>query len=352
MSSLKPLPDFPVYEVLRRIGANNGFYNAMRILPHLSDTMVCWIPGMRRIGKTDLFLHAACMLYQEYGLKTMWLRNKEVELQEPGFLADFLNDAHRFGWCPEDWVAKSDGVHVSKDKDSDIAIKFQAISTFSNRRGGAHPDVEMMVFDEFCPEDRRYPKMCAVGLLSLTKTVFSGRETARLFCLSNFTEATNPYFVKLRIFPKKERDVTLFPEKRMLIERCNGYRCAIAEGNPWNDVYRAAGVGDYASEDEDSMLKMVKRMPKGLRPAPFAVIIDGLAYRIYSGERYNWWSEYRGSLKGLYCITPNVTECTDTVQLMPKYMFRNINADMEAGVLRFDHPNVMFAVLNMVYDAV
>lgn len=346
------MESFPLYRVFEKIGKNDGYYNAMKWLRYLPATMALWLAGARRIGKTDLFVQAACILYQEYGLKTIWMRNKEVELQAPGFISTFLNDAKKLGWCPDSWTCKMDGVHTSEDKDSDIVISFKAISTFSNARGGAHPDVEMMVLDEFCPEDRKYPRMCATGLMSLTKTVFSGRRTARLFCLSNFTEATNPYFVKMRIFPRKGQDVTVFPDKRMLIERCRGYRCAIDEDNPWNDVYKAAGMKEYADEDEDSMMKMIRRIPKGCKPAPWLLLIDGINYRAYSSDKYIYWGEWRGPTKGLYTVTPNVTECTDEITLMPNYMKRNINNDMELGALRFNHPNDMFAILNVVYDAV
>ena len=342
----------PIRWCLETIGRNDGYYSGLKILPHYDDTMAFWLIGARRIGKTDLFLHVACMLWLEFGLKTMWLRNKDVEVKDPGFLGDFLNDAKKLGWCPETWEVRSDGVHEDSDRESEPVIKFQAISTFSNRRGGAHPDVEMMVFDEFCPEDRRYPKMCATGLFSLTKTVFSGRRSARLFCLSNFTEATNPYFVKLRIFPAKGQDVTVFRDKRTLIERCRGYRCAIEDDNPWNDVYRAAQLGDYASESEDSLMQLIGRMPKGLKPAPFLIRSEGTNYRRWTGGKWVYWSEYKGDAKGMVTYTPNLNEVSDTVALVPKYFINDVKECMELGAVRFTHPNTMFAILSMVYDSV
>ena len=344
--------DSPILEVLRDLGNNDGWYNPLKWLDHFDDYMVYWIIGERRIGKTDLFLRVACELWKQYRLKTMWLRNKKVELEDDN-VATFLNDAKKHGWCPDDWTVTNEGVMESSDREAETIILFSSISTFSNRRGGSHPDVIMMVMDEFCPEDRKYPKMAAEGLMSLTKTVFSGRTDARLFCLSNFTEATNPYFVKMRIFPAKNKDVTYFPGKRMLIERCKGYRKAIEEGNPWTDVYRGAGVGNYADESEDDMMKMICRMPKGLKPAPYLVQINGIRYMQYSGPKGVWWAEYRASVpERMVIYTPNLSECTDRIAMTPKFMLRNINDSLEMGVLRFTHPNVMFAVLNMVFDAV
>lgn len=341
----------PIREVLEQIGDNDGWYNPGKLTQRFDDTMVYWIIGERRIGKTDFFLHVACELWLRFRLKTMWIRNKKEELKGSNVSA-FLNDAVLRGWCPDTWTCDENGVRESGDRDAEVIVEFQSISTFSNRRGGAHPDVVLMVFDEFCPEDRRYPKMAAEGLMSLTKTVFSGRTDARLFCLSNFTEATNPYFVRYRIFPAKGRDVTWFPEKRMVIERCSGYRKSIEDGNPWDDVYRNIGIGNYASEDEDDLMKLICRMPKGLKPAPYLIQMDGILYRRWNGPRGVWWAEYKGQIGNTVIYTPNLSECTDRVAMISKYMLKDINECLEGGVLRFTHPNVMFAVLNMVYSAV
>ena len=92
----------------------SGYYRPLKALDdalaHDYIPLIYWIIGARRIGKTDFFLHLACYMYQHHGVQTMWLRNKQVELQEPGFYNDFLNDAKHFGWCPEEWYADSSGV--------------------------------------------------------------------------------------------------------------------------------------------------------------------------------------------------------------------------------------------------
>lgn len=340
----------PIKQLLTEYGDNDGWYNPKKILPYFDDTMLMMIIGARRIGKTDMFLRLACDLWQRFRLRSMWVRNKLTELKEPSFFNEFLNDAKMLGWCPDDWYVKADGVHVTDDEDP--VIKFQSISVFSNRRGGAHPDVVMMVFDEFMPEDRRYPHMCAAGLLSLTKTVFSGNTDARCFCLSNFVSAANPYFVKFRIYPAKDRDVTFYPDKSILIERCRDYRCAILDDNPWNRVYKSAGVGNYASEEEDKLIELIRRPPKGAIPKPYVVLCDGIIYRSWEKNGMSYWDEYRGSLKDTVVWTPNLKECSDTVSLILPFMKKNIEEQMMMGTLRFKNPNVMFAILSMVFETV
>ena len=342
----------PIKQLMTEYGKNDGWYNAQQILPYFDDTVMFWIIGARRIGKTDFFLRLMCDLWQRFRLKTMWVRNKMVELKDPSFHSAFLNDAKRYGWCPPDWETRPDGVHIGPDKDSELICSFQSISTFSNRRGGAHPDTFMMIFDEFCPEDRKYPPMCATGLMSLTKTVFSGNEDARCFCLSNFVSAANPYFVKCRIYPRTDRPITAYPDKSMLIERCTGYRCGILEDNMWNKAYKAAQIGNYASESEDRLIELVKRMPKGAVPQPYIFKIDELLYRGYTKNGITYYSEYHGKVNDIVIWTPNLKECDDRVVLMPVFMRRNIEAEMQSGTLRFKDPNVMFAILNMAFETV
>lgn len=340
----------PIKQLLIEYGDNDGWYNGQKLLPHFDDTMIMMIIGARRIGKTDLFLRLACDLWQRFNLRTMWVRNKLTELKEPSFFNEFLNDAKLHNWCPEGWMTKADGVHDPGDPEP--IILFQSISVFSNRRGGAHPEVIMMVLDEFMPEDRKYPHMCATGLLSLTKTVFSGNEEARCFCLSNFVSAANPYFVKFRIYPRKDQDITVFPDKSILIERCRGYRCAILEDNKWNRAYKAAGVGNYASEEEDRLIELIRSVPKGATPAPWLVLSDGVLYRRWQKNGMSYWNEYKGSIKDTVIYTPNLKECSDSVTLMMPFMKKHIEEEMQMGMLRFKNPNVMFAILSMVFETV
>ena len=176
------------------------WYNTAKLDKYASDAMMYFIVGERRIGKTLHFQKKAFELFEETGLQTMWLRNKKVEFADPSFIADFLNAPRKFGWCDEENICFPDGVYTDKDKTEQI-IKFQSISTFSNRRGNMTDNVGMIVFDEFMPEDRRYPKRAHIGLMSLTKTVLSGRKDAKCYCLSNFISAANPYWVGFQIYP-------------------------------------------------------------------------------------------------------------------------------------------------------
>lgn len=347
----KWVEDSPIRDCMRRIGENNGFYNFQKLEKEFDEWLIAWVIGARRMGKTDAELQLACMLYLRYGLKTMWLRNKDVELQDRRFSESFLADAKKFGWCPAEWVAKIDGVYSSEDKDeADKIIDFQAISTFGNRRGGAHPRTILMVLDEFMPEDRRYPPMPAIGLMSLSKTVLAGNRNARIICSSNFTEGSNPYFVQYQIYPEQGRDITICAG-RNIIERARGYRMSIDAENPWTDNYLQGKYADYASEKEDPTTTLIKPVPKGSQPGPWILLKDGINYRYWIKNGILYWDKFNGKTGNTVVYTSELKETSESSLIIPTWLLKQLKESYEVGVMRFKTPNILFAVMSTIYDA-
>ena len=124
-----------------------------------------------------------------------------------------MNGLISIGYDTSTFIPKPHGLYDGDD----LMIKFQSVSTFSNIRGNAYPNINLVVFDEFCPEDRRYPHNAHTGLLSITKTILSGKEDAKVYCLSNYVSVANPYFVGFGIYPHEKYDVTNFKDKRVCI---------------------------------------------------------------------------------------------------------------------------------------
>lgn len=334
------------------IGNNDNWFNFEKILQNFDDNLFFWVIGARRMGKTDAELRLACELYTRFGLKTMWCRNKDVELADKRFSESFLADAHRFGWCPDEWIARIDGVYTSEDKDkADKVIDFQAISTFGNRRGGAHPRTILIVLDEFMPEDRRYPPMPAIGLMSLSKTVLAGNPNARVLCTSNFTEGSNPYFVQYQIYPEPGQDITLCPG-RNLIERARGYRMGIDASNPWTENYRRGGYADYADEKEDPTVALIKPTPKGTTPGPWILLTNGIQYRYFVKNGILYWDKWNGNAKNTVIYTDKLKESSDEVLIIPKWLIKQLKDQYEYGAMRFKTPNVLFAVMSVLYENV
>lgn len=345
-----------VDDVILELGDNDGWANFLKLLRKARGCPIWFMIGARRIGKTDVALHIALVLWQKYRRKTMWVRDVLKAMESANFQADFLNDAYEFGWIQDQddkhpWMCKADGVH---DPDGELVIKFQSLSTYSSRRGPGHPDVDLILFDEFIPEDRRYMKGALKGLMSLTKTVFSGREGCRCICTSNFVALSNPYFAGFEIYPDPKQDVTVWEDKGVAIERCRGYRCAIAKESAWNKAYAAAHYGDYADEDEDEMHKLIRKMPKGCRPDDWAININGQWFRIYTApkgiriaKRENEQNLFKQKLV-FYVTDPK--DLSDDVVMIDAFHRVMIDNDIASGRLRYEDPNTLFAFINLTYN--
>lgn len=338
------------------IGDNDGWASFLKLLRNAPDCPLWFIIGARRIGKTDVSLRLALMLWERFGRKTMWIRDSLETFKTDHFQADFLNDAYALGWIQDidsdkqRWIVKTDGVH--EPEHGELVIKFQSLSTYSSRRGPGHPDVDLMIFDEFIPEDRRYFKGALKGLMSLTKTVFSGRDGCRCICTSNFVSLSNPYFAGFEIYPDPKQDVTVWNDKGVAVERCRGYRCAIAKDSAWNKMYKAARYGDYADEEEDTMHNLIRRIPKGSKPDKWAVMINDKWFRIYttsSGVRIARQERNINNLNITLYVTDPRALSDDVLMLDPIHRLQ-IENDIALGRLRYEDPNTLFAYVNLTYN--
>lgn len=341
----------PLLDTMEACNADaDGFFSTARTIQYYrAGIMIGFHSGERRIGKTLYWTHVACRLYQDYGRTTLWLRNKLIEVQDANFTSSFLNDAKRLGWAPEEWEGRPDGIYTGPGKDGRKIIEFRSLSTYSNARGGAHPDCELIVLDEYQDETGRFPRQACTGLLSLTKTYLNGRETARVVCLSNTISAINPYFAHFRIYPDKA--VSVWPDKGVLIERCSGqYRKTIGKRNAWQVVYRAgAGYGEYADERSDPRMQLIQRTPKGAALADFGIISNGNRYRIAEKSGRWYFRLWKGSPNGVSWMTADRDDVTPDAVLMDPSMRRNLKRIIDSGMARFDDPNVMFDILSAIF---
>ncbi len=324
------------------------WYNLDKCRKYAPDALLYFICGVRRIGKTDCFVKEIFEQWDKHRYTAMWCRNKKVEFDQD-FRVNFLKDAVNYGWCPEDLYIHHSGVYTDKTKE-EIIVEFQSISTFSNRRGGAHPDCTNIVLDEFMPEDRVYPPNAHTGLMSLTKTVFSGNPDARCYCLSNYVSAANPYFVGFQIYPDKKLDVTYWPEKKIAIEVCRGYKCAIEDSNPWNCVYKAGGYKDYQDAMEDELFKLVSPIPRGGSMDNRYILHQGVTYGCTIKDGFCYW--HKAPVNKGYIYATSLQECNDKISLVPLWLKKAIRYQLDHNVIRFQNPNVMYVILSLLFRQV
>lgn len=334
-----------------KVGTNGGYYNLLNVCETCPWALIVYALGERAQGKTQYAAQIAYWMWILGRRQTSWIRNKKVELED-GFGDGLIKNMEDRGLDVSGtdekgrpvWHADDDGVYCGNDP----VILFQSISTFSNRRGNATPDVDFVFFDEFLPEDRRFPKDAGLGFLSLLHTLLRGRDNTLVLCASNYVSAGNPYFVRFRIYPSKDI-LTPYEDKGIVIERTARYRKKIAEGNPWTKVFAAGKYKNYSDAMEDDLADLVEKIPKGAAPEPIIIRIDGENYRAFDKNGLIYWKLWQGDVKAV-CYTPNVTECSRTVTLMPNWLMKQYAEDFKAGRFRFTDPNVMFAIMHLLYS--
>jgi len=328
----------------------SGYYGGRKLAERIVETQISLaaVIGMRRIGKTEFYTWLACELYMRYGFKTAWVRNREIEFKKN--YESFLNGMKARELIPPEWIVKPSGVYTDTGKAAIKVIDFVYLNTASNMRGGGHPDTYMMIFDEFQPEDLRYPPHPLTSLMSLTQTILSGK-SSMCFMLSNFVSLANPYFVGMEIYPRRQ-DITLFEEKGIAVERCRGYNRAIEDGNPWTRVYKAASYQSYASEAEDGLLELVCPPAKGARARDSLIYsMHGRCYRALSDGRMVYWIRIREpNPSNVMIMTPYQDEVTTIIHPMRLAGYKDMMASgINSGGFRFQDPNTLFDMMSPCY---
>ena len=323
------------------------WYNDAKLTKYAPDAIVNFIIGQRRIGKTFFYQKKALERFELNGSQTLWLRNRKTEFEAP-FVEDFLNGMSSIGMDTEEYIAKPNGLY----KNDELAIKFQSLSTFSNIRGNAYPDIDMIVFDEFCPEDRRYVKNCHTALMSITKTILSGKTDAKVYCLSNYISVANPYFVGYNIYPHEKFDVTNFKDKNVAIEVCRGYQCAIEEDNPWNKVYNAGGYQAYGEASEDELFTLISKAPTQSTRLRYYIRSDGEIYGFELSDNMIWVHKCNPAMNEGIIYGRTLQDCNSLIYPMPNEFKRQIKQWTENNILRYADANTMFVILKIVYSEV
>ena len=326
--------------------AEPTWYNTDKINKHAPDALINFIIGARRIGKTFHFQQKAIDNWLKNGKQTLWLRNKKTEFDSP-FAEDFMNGLVSIGYDTSNYIPKPHGLYDGDD----LMIKFQSVSTFSNIRGNAYPNINLVVFDEFCPEDRRYPRNAHTGLLSITKTILSGKQDAKVYCLSNYVSVANPYFVGFGIYPHEKYDVTYFKDKKVCIEVCRGYRCDIEATNAWNDVYKAGSYGNYAEAKEDELWSLISPAPRNTIRHPYYIKSDGVVYAADYNDSVIYFHPCNPE-KGGIVMGRTLQDCNAEIGIIRKDMIDNLKMWNARNVIRYSDANTMFVILKIIYSEV
>jgi len=332
------------------------WWNPRKLLRHAPDCNLWIISGERRVGKTYFAQKLAFRLWEKYGWVTGWLRNQKNEYDNPTFRTAFLRTPLKEGWIDENWTIDTEGLHAPNPdnprKPGPIVIEFFSLSTASNTRGGSHDDTHFLFMDEIEREDGKIQKNGKTALLSLSKTVLSGKPDTMIWLASNAIHLTNQMYLGFKVFPGK-LDVTVFRDKGIAIEavRKGRYHTASGDDDPLAKVYKAGGYGDYAYEDEADIAKLIKKLPRGARIGSYGFKTDGDYYMYWTHEGLIYFTPFDKKNLPRDCVflTDDVTSIDDVTQKIWPFALQDLKRWVGSGKVRFSDPNTMMAIVALAY---
>ena len=184
-----------------------------RYFKRLDFTNTAWniLMSGRSVGKTTTFLLISLILYREYGIKTMYLReNNEMTRQKS--LESLFDTIEVLGLISKIFDDKWNAVHLRagkwylqkvedgelKEESEDYFMRNLSLDrTAIYKSSLVEPFGDLIIFDEFI--SKYYMRGDFGDLLDLIKTIKRDRLSTVVVLLANTTEVTSEYFDELQI---------------------------------------------------------------------------------------------------------------------------------------------------------
>ena len=136
----------------------------------------------------------------------------------------------------------------------DAVVFFVALSTSSDLKSDAFPDVNFLFFDEYVitqTTHKRYLKNEMTLLFDLFETIFRKRIDAKVILMSNAVSFVNPLFDYYNIIPIKDRRFQRFHGKQVLLELFTDEGFIKEKlDTPFGRLIQGTEYGNYAISNE------------------------------------------------------------------------------------------------------
>lgn len=343
------------------------FWNPRRTLTH--NMLINIIVGNRGGGKTFGAKEWAIDNFIKNKEQFGYIRRYREDLKEP--MVQFFKDIE---YKYPDFEFKTDSKYFyirqkstgnSKWTEQDIAGFGFTLSTASNKKSIAYPNVTTLIFDEFLLDkgNQIYLPDEPLKLLNLYETVArpgTGHKRVIMFMLANAISITNPYFLfwNLRMPTKQDKNgkyIWKHPNRPILVEDVrNDKFIDVKKNTEFGALVDGTRYAEYSIDnkfllDDDTFIEK----KNGTARYEFTFI--------YNGKQYGVWSDYHEGkmwvskdIDPSYVLTYSVTMKDHT----PNTMFlKNINRSphFKAFIDNYKMGNVRFEnidVKNITYEVI
>lgn len=347
------------------------FWDWRRTLTH--NALFNVIVGNRGGGKSYGAKERGIENFIKNGEQFGYIRRYKDDLKEP--MNQFFKDIeHKY----PDYEFKTDSKYLyirlkpdepTKWSEKDIAGFGFVLSTASNKKSIAYPNITTLIFDEFLVDkgNQRYLDDEPMKLLNLYETIArpgTGHKRVILFMLANAISVTNPYFLfwDLRMPSRMDKNgkwIWKHPTRPILVEDVrNEHFIDIKKSTEFGSLVEGTKYADYSIENKfilDDNEFIEKRTPNARYY--FTFIYKGRNFGVWVdfNEGLFWVSEsYDPSFLLVYSIT--MKDHTPNTMLIKNAMRRQSQFKIfieayKKGFVRFETMNVKnlsYEVLKMV----
>lgn len=275
------------------------FWNTRQTLTH--NMLINVIVGNRGGGKSYGAKQWAIDNFLKNKEQFGYIRRYKEDLKEP--MIQFFKDIEH---CYPDYEFKVDSKYFyirlkptdPKEKwdEKDIAGYGFTLSTASNKKSIAYPNVTTLIFDEFLLDkgNQIYLADEPVKLLNLYETIArpgTGHPRVILFMLANALSITNPYFLfwNLKMPDKQDRNgkyIWKHPTRPILVEDVRNDKFIDAKRNTeFGALIEGTKYADYSINNK-FLLDDDKFIEKKSKKARYFFTF------IYKGNKYGVWTSF------------------------------------------------------------
>lgn len=188
------------------------WYNPQRLLSY--NALFNVVLSSRGGGKTFAFTKHMIDLFKKKGKQSAYIRRNKVEMDDvkPTFFSAIKE------LYPEDEFEVKGDIGFINGKP---AIHFIALSTSSNKKSKAYPEVDFALFDEYIITNngyKRYLKNEMTLLFDICETIFRCRDNWRVVFLSNSVSYVCPLFSEFDIEPNPKQRFQKFKDGLFVLE--------------------------------------------------------------------------------------------------------------------------------------
>ena len=299
------------------------------------------IAGPNRIGKTYGGVSMVCETVGK-GENVLWMRMFDEEFKGE-FIDNFINIMHEI-----DDTLKLEKCEGGIKVNGIQRVYFRSLNVFGKARGNGSTtgEVTLSILDEFIPEDGRVPrKGVYLPMMALIRTFSNYSENCICYCFGNCITPLSDLFASIQAFPAKGQDITLYPDKGVVIEVCRGYTGKIPDKGPWSKVVKAGAMRSYQEFDglyiDDLIL-----IPKHPIPTQTALKYNEREYlTLYNDNNKQVWCINSKPPTG---VTPLSLDADIKCIFIDPHIKKEIRNMFFAGRYRFKNYNTLSRFLSLM----